>query len=42
METTVRLYAPGYTEKRTYWLAVLFAVGNRIAATVSFGSARKA
>ncbi len=27
METTVRLYAPGYTEKRTYWLAVLFAVG---------------
>ena len=28
METTVRLYAPGYTEKRTYWLAVLFAVGN--------------
>ena len=28
MENTVRLYAPGYTEKRTYWLAVLFAVGN--------------
>ena len=28
METTVRLYAPDYTEKRTYWLAVLFAVGN--------------
>ena len=28
METTVRLYASGYTEKRTYWLAVLFAVGN--------------
>ena len=28
METTVRFYAPGYTEKRTYWLAVLFAVGN--------------
>ena len=28
METTVRLYAPRYTEKRTYGLAVSFAVGN--------------
>ncbi len=28
METTVRLYAPGYAEKRTYWLAVLFVAGN--------------
>ena len=23
METTVRLYAPGYTEKRTYWLSAI-------------------
>ena len=28
METTVRLYAPDYTEKRTYWLAELYEVGN--------------
>ncbi len=28
METNVRLYAPGYAEKRTYLLAALFVAGN--------------
>ncbi len=28
MEKTVRLYAPGYAEKRTYLLAALFVAGN--------------
>lgn len=28
METTVKLYTTGYTELKTYLLAVLFAVGN--------------
>lgn len=28
METTVKLYAPSYAEKRTYALAALFVAGN--------------
>lgn len=27
-QSTVKLYSYGYNEARTYWLAVLFALGN--------------
>lgn len=27
-QSTVKLYSYGYTEARTYWLAMLFAIGN--------------